>query len=165
MTYLLDANVLMAASRYYYAFDLAPGFWTWIEAQHVAGRMFSVPRVRDEITTGDALSDWAERLPGSFWRTVTARTITSAQSVMTWSADPALPYSQAARDEFRAKADSMLIAEGHASNLVVVTHEVAAPDSQRAVKIPDACRALAVSSALPFDVFRTLGLRLTLDPG
>jgi len=29
--FLLDANAFMEANRLYYAFDLAPGFWTWLE--------------------------------------------------------------------------------------------------------------------------------------
>jgi hypothetical protein len=28
--YLVDANAFMEANRLYYAFDIAPGFWTWL---------------------------------------------------------------------------------------------------------------------------------------
>ena len=37
MTYLLDANVLIEGSRFYYAFNLAPGYWDWLEATHGRG--------------------------------------------------------------------------------------------------------------------------------
>ena len=28
--YLLDSNAFIEANRLYYAFDIAPGFWTWL---------------------------------------------------------------------------------------------------------------------------------------
>lgn len=31
MTYLIDANVLIEAKNRYYAFDIAPGFWKWLD--------------------------------------------------------------------------------------------------------------------------------------
>lgn len=36
--YLLDANAFMEASRLYYGFDLAPGFWEWLGADGLGGR-------------------------------------------------------------------------------------------------------------------------------
>lgn len=30
--YLLDANVFIEAKNRYYGFDLAPGFWDWLDA-------------------------------------------------------------------------------------------------------------------------------------
>ena len=30
--YLLDTNVFIEAKNRYYSFDLAPGFWEWLEA-------------------------------------------------------------------------------------------------------------------------------------
>jgi hypothetical protein len=35
--FLLDSNVLINASRTYYAPDIAPTFWEWLKAQHTAG--------------------------------------------------------------------------------------------------------------------------------
>lgn len=32
--YLIDSNVLIEAKNRYYAFDIAPGFWTWLEQAH-----------------------------------------------------------------------------------------------------------------------------------
>ena len=50
MTYLLDANVLIEGSRFCYAFDLAPGYWDWLEAIHGIGDIASVAAVRDGLT-------------------------------------------------------------------------------------------------------------------
>lgn len=161
MSYLLDSNVLMTAARSYYSFDIAPGFWDWLEAQHHAGNLSSTQGVKDEIAAGsDVLSVWASHLPTAFWRKVRQNTIISASALAVWVSDPARPYTRAARDEFLAVADSMLVAEGHASGMTIVSHEVPDPNSKKRVKIPDACAAFGVPYANPYEVFRRLGLRL-----
>lgn len=164
MRYLLDSNVFMMAARAYYSFDLAPGYWDWLEAQHNAGNVHSTQGVRDEIAAGtDALSAWTLHLPPTFWRQVQQATITSASALARWASDPARPYTRAARDEFLAVADSLLVAEAHASGMTVVTHEVPDPRSRKRVKIPDACSAMDVSCTNPYDMCRHLGLRLVSD--
>ena len=161
MTYLLDSNVLMTAARLHYAFDLAPGFWDWVGAQHRAGNLHSIPKVKDEITAGtDQLAVWAEALPAAFWGPVSPTKITSARLVARWVYDPQHAYSQAAREEFLNVADSMLVAEAHASGLTVVSGENPAPEAVKRVNLPDACRALAVPYENPYEVYRRLGLRL-----
>ena len=35
--YVVDANVLIEAKNRYYAFDLAPGFWKWLERVNEGG--------------------------------------------------------------------------------------------------------------------------------
>lgn len=40
--YLVDANVLIEAKNRYYAFDIAPGFWEWLEGAHAAGEVGSI---------------------------------------------------------------------------------------------------------------------------
>ena len=47
--YALDANVLMAAHRDYYARDICPGFWEFL-AHHIDARRFLIiDKVRGEI--------------------------------------------------------------------------------------------------------------------
>ena len=31
MMFLVDSNVLIEAKNRYYAFDIAPGFWKWLD--------------------------------------------------------------------------------------------------------------------------------------
>ncbi len=40
MRYLLDANVFIEAKNLYYAFDICPGFWTWMDSV-VGGRVWA----------------------------------------------------------------------------------------------------------------------------
>jgi hypothetical protein len=159
--YLLDANVFITAARLYYAFDLVPGFWEWLAAQGDAGNIGSIPRVRAELTgSTDPLSDWAKARPDSFWIAESADTVTSAGRLTSWIMGDGLPYTSAAKDEFLASADYMLIAECHASAQPLVTHEKSSPNSRRKVFIPDVCRAHAVQFEDPWNVLRSLGLRL-----
>ena len=47
MTYLVDANVLIEAKNRYYAFDIAPGFWKWLDQAHAQGTVFSRVKIPD----------------------------------------------------------------------------------------------------------------------
>lgn len=46
--FLLDANVLIEASRTYYSVRIAPTYWAWLADQHLAGNIASVASVRKE---------------------------------------------------------------------------------------------------------------------
>lgn len=68
--YLLDANVLIEAKNRYYAFDIAPGFWVWLDLAHQQSLACSIKAVRDELLDGnDELADWA-RANTSFFRAI-----------------------------------------------------------------------------------------------
>lgn len=159
--FLLDADVMMTASRSYYGFDIAPGFWHWLQDVRLTGQVASIQPVKDEITRGgDQLVAWARQLRPDFWLADDAASVASFATLSEWTDDAARPYTNAARSTFLASADIRLIAMAHAHRHTVVTIEASAPDSRRAVKIPDACRAFNVPVSQPFDTFRSLGLRL-----
>jgi hypothetical protein len=50
MANLLDANVFIQAKNDYYGFDLAPGFWDWLDQENARGTVFSIERVGAELT-------------------------------------------------------------------------------------------------------------------
>jgi hypothetical protein len=52
MPYLLDANTLIQAKNEYYAFDICPGFWEWIDIANASGDVSSIERVADELRKG-----------------------------------------------------------------------------------------------------------------
>lgn len=37
--HLIDANAFMEASRLYYGFDIAPGFWPWLGDPSLVGQV------------------------------------------------------------------------------------------------------------------------------
>jgi hypothetical protein len=159
--HLLDTNAFIEGARFYYAMDLAPAFWNWVERAHRDGTLASVSAVLKEIQSPPELVAWAKGLPPSFWLPDTVESLAAAADVVSWANDEARPYTAAAKAQFAASADLRLIAQAYASNSVVITREVSAPASQRSVKIPDVCAAFSVSFAQPFDAYRRLGLSLS----
>ena len=62
MLYLLDANVLITASRQYYAIERVPEFWDWLRHMGEAGRIKIGREMYEEVNEGnDALAKWARR--------------------------------------------------------------------------------------------------------
>ena len=58
--YWIDANVFIQAKNGPYAFDIAPGFWAFLDSMNEAGRVASSSLVRDELLVGmDELAEWA----------------------------------------------------------------------------------------------------------
>lgn len=159
--YLLDANAFMEASRLYYASDIAPGFWTWLADDGLAGKVGSIEAIKHEITAGSGdLVDWANDLPSSFWLENDQDALRAMTELATWAADPDRQYRQEAVSEFLDSADLQLVAHAMAAGATVVTRERPAPDSKKKIKIPDACEAFDVSWNDPFTTYRELGLRL-----
>jgi hypothetical protein len=159
--YLLDANAFMAANRLYYAFDIAPGFWTWLSAPSLSGRVASIHAVKDEIAAGTGqLVDWARSLPSGFWLTDTGDVLAAMTELSAWAMDPERAYKQSAIDEFLDSADLHLIAHAMAQGATLVTNERPEPESRKKIKIPDVCDAFGVAWANPFSTYRALGMRL-----
>ncbi|HET6505608.1 MAG TPA: DUF4411 family protein [Baekduia sp.] len=151
--YLLDSNVFMQAKNQHYGFDFCPAFWDWLDVANAAGRVASVVKVGDELKAGgDELVGWASARTAFFFEPDDG-VITSARVLSGWAMG-ASQYTGAARNEFLASADYYLVAHAHAQGHVVVTHEIAAPNSQKRIKIPDACNALGVRCINPFAMLR-----------
>ena len=51
--FLIDSNILIEAKNRYYAFDIAPGFWTWLERAYQNNLVCSIEAVRDELLEGN----------------------------------------------------------------------------------------------------------------
>lgn len=159
--YLLDANAFMEANRLYYAFDIAPGFWTWLGDPARADQVASIDAIKDEITAGTGdLVDWARTRPSTFWLADSEDVLAAMTELASWAADPTREFRQDAVDEFLGSADLKLIAHAMASRATVVTREQPAPDSKKKVKIPDVCNVFGVALTDPFSLYRALGMRL-----
>lgn len=161
MTYLVDANVLIEAKNRYYAFDIAPGFWDWLERASQNRLACSIVEVRDELLQGDdALADWARAHPG-FFMPIDQGTQQHFGPLSAWAYSR--NYTQAALAGFASdQADYLLIAYAREHQHVVVTHEQSRPDARRRVLIPDACLAMGVSTVDTFEMLRATGAMLDL---
>lgn len=160
--YLVDANVLIEAKNRYYAFDIAPGFWKWLERAGQSGMVCSIAEVRDELLQGDdALADWA-RTNAGFFRPIDQATQQHFGLLSAWAY--ARNYTQAALAEFASdRADFLLIAYAREHRHAVVTHEQSRPEARRRVLIPDACLAMGVSTVDTFEMLRATGASLILQ--
>jgi len=152
MHYLLDANVFIDAVRkQYFGFDLCPGFWTWVETAGRNGVCSSIAAVRAELLPGDELADWAAEQPDGFFADPDSVTIDGLRRVAEWS--DTSDHTPAAKADFLAKADSVLVATALARELTVVTLETPRPERNR-IKIPVACAALGVQCTTTFAFLR-----------
>lgn len=161
--FLLDANVLIQASRLYYAPDIAPTFWDWLATQHASGNIAAVEMVKTELNDGTHghLTTWIHTLPNSFWLKPGAADVASMKSITQWVMDPTRPYKPAAKSEFLNVADFYLVAQCHSGKHDLVTFELPNPNSKKRVKIPDVCRAFNVPYHDPYAVYRRLGLKFS----
>ncbi|MCD1269891.1 DUF4411 family protein [Microbacterium sp. MEC084] len=163
MTYLLDANVFIDAKNRYYGFDIAPGFWYWLQDAHEEHDIASTTAVRAELfRQEDQLTEWARTLPPSFWLEESAADLQALQRVTAWTMDPSSRFQQNARTDFLAAADYRLVSLALSGQHTIVTHEIKNPDRKNRIKIPDACAELGVDCHEPFDLFRHLKLRLVI---
>lgn len=161
--FLVDANVLIEAKNRYYAFDIAPGFWRWLEKAYSRGAVCSIERIREELLQGkDELSDWARNHRGFFFP-LDDRTTQIFPRLFVWAQSQ--NFTGDALNAFAADAaDFMLVAHASAHSCTVVTHETAGTGSRKRVKIPDACAALDVPCIDTFKMLRDTRTRLELAP-
>lgn len=160
MAYLVDSDVFIQAKNLHYGFDFCPAFWTWIDQQHGDGVVFSVERVKDELTAGgDELSTWAGDRGPEFFLPPDQATLPSLRTVATWANGAG--YEQSAVSIFLQAADYYLVSQAHAHEHVVVTHEVPSPSTKK-LKIPDACIGVGVKCVTPFQMLRSERARFEL---
>lgn len=154
--YLLDANVLIEAKNRYYAFDLVPRFWAWLDQAHERLLVASVEAVRQELAAGeDELADWSRSRPG-FFRSPDALLARSLPVVATWI--DSRGYTQAAVDQFFSGiADLYLVADGLAHDDTVVTLERSDAAVRKRVLIPNVCDGLGVAYCDTFAMLRATG--------
>lgn len=152
MAYFLDANVFIAAKNLHYGLDFCPAFWDWLIAKNAGGEVFSIEKVEDEVLAmDDELSKWAGGRGTDFFKRPDATVLPSLAVVSTWANGQS--YEQAAISTFLQVADYYLIAQAHAGQHTIVTHEVS-KGSLKKIKIPDACLGLGVKCMSPFEMLR-----------
>jgi hypothetical protein len=162
--YLLDANVFIQASRQYYGFETCPGFWESLIKQHEHKRIFSIERIKAEITKGnDILKDWVEaEVPETFFQNNDDQSVSDCyRKIMQWVQKNS-QYYQEAKSEFASVADGWLIAYAKTYRLVIVTHETSEPTRKNKVKIPDVCQEFKVEYIDTFEMLRELGIKFGL---
>ena len=155
----LDADSLIRAKRGPYGFDIAPGFWDFLEERGKEGIIASTIVVYRELQDGgeDDLLEWARKQKDNGFF---IEPDLSVQAVFRKIADyVSNNYPQYNASEFLDDADPWLIAHAKAYGGRVVTFEVAAPNSKDP-KIPDVCNKFEVSTLNLWQLLRELGASL-----
>ena len=149
---MLDANVFISAKNLHYGFDFCPAFWEWLKRENLAGNVYSIQRVGDELMAGnDALAEWARGMGGDFFIPPDAALPPALAEVSSWVMSQ--NYDQSALNTFLQVADYYLVAQAYAGGHTIVTHEQTSGSSRR-IKIPDVCLGLGVRCITPFEMLR-----------
>jgi len=157
LLYLLDANVLIDASRDYYPLERVPEFWEWLENAGENGNVKIPVEVYEEIRDGkDELANWAKQDQIS-----TALLFQEEVDVSLVSYATDRGYASDLTDDEVVKIgrDPFLIAYAlkNKESRCVVTTEVSKPKKQRANRhLPDVCRDLGVACCNTFEFVRAL---------
>lgn len=160
MAYLLDANIFIQAKNLHYGFDFCPAFWDWLIDRNGEGVVFSIEKVSDELHAGaDELAKWAKQRGDGFFLAPDPPMLSALASVSTWATSQR--YEQSAVSIFLQGADYYLVAHALAHDHTVVTHEIPA-NSQRKVKIPNACIGLGIKCMTPYEMLRKERARFVL---
>lgn len=165
MKYLLDANVFIEAKNRYYAFDICPGFWAWMDHIVTDGNVMTIMMVRDELLRGnDELAEWVEARRDADWFNAVDDTPTQTTFQQIVAVVQGGDYSNPAKAQFLAGADPWLVAKAQSIQATIVTHETAQPQSKKRVPLPNICDQFGVPWVNTFDVLRALAVAFTYEP-
>lgn len=161
--YVIDSSVLIEAARRYYAFDIAPTFWSKLVEYARQGVVVSIDRVKDEINRGkDKLADWCNKeFHIAFDQTRDSGVLRAYNDIMQW-AQTVPQYIDAAKSELAAaeNADAWVVAYAKARTCTVVSHEQFDAKIRRRVPIPNICKAFNVEHIDTFEMMRQLKIKL-----
>jgi hypothetical protein len=163
--FLLDANILISPFKSYYAFDLAPRFWPFVEEKIIDGHIIILDKVYDELTNGnDDLSNWLARINPNKTDHRDSSILQAYRQVITHIQVSGF-YTERALQKWSIDnvADPWLIACALAKGYTLVTFETPTGNLSKQSpisnpKIPDVCRALSVPCIDLFSMMRILSV-------
>ncbi len=169
--FLLDANVLISASRLYYASDLVPTFWEILSQKAEEKRFILLDIVRDEIDRGqeqDVLKNWLDKIESKLEicnhveRDIIVKYAEIMQYIQTCGYYNEKGLHEWARNDI---ADPWLIATAAAKGYTVVTFEESAGNLSKKnksgrVKIPDIAKHFGVKVHNLYYMMRQLNIRI-----
>lgn len=158
--YVIDSSSFIDAKNRYYAFDIAPKFWTSLVDRANRSQIESIDRIKGELDKGkDELSDWADsEFKNFFASTNDIAVITQYGKIMDW-VNAQSRYLEAAKAEYAGDPDGWLIAYSCVNKRVLVTQEVSDLSARKKVKIPDVCQPFGITCINTFELIRRLGIR------
>ena len=161
---LLDADVLIAAHRNYYAPDLCPGFWDCLSHFLFSGRLLIIDRVYVEIDHPQELVSWVRHVSaGSPVNTSASDVVQAFTDIMNWVQHNS-QFTPVAKGAFATKADGWLVAYSVVNGTCVVTNERFDPEVRKDVKLPNVCRQFGVDYQDTYAMLRDIGAQFNWEP-
>ena len=167
MQYLLDTNTFIQAKNSYYAFDIAPSFWTQLLEKLKQGQLAVIDAVSDEIKQGnDELKEWfGEQITAQADQIKILKAKEDATVLATYrEIAQRVTMNQVYKDTEKARffrgADPWLIASAKSWGAVVVTWETLSGVGTTKVKIPDICQQTGVTFVDLYTAMRVMQIVL-----
>lgn len=167
MQYLLDTNTFIQAKNSYYAFDIAPSFWTQLLEKLKQGQLAVIDAVSDEIKQGnDELKEWfGEQITAQADQIKILKAKEDATVLATYrEIAQRVTMNQVYKDTEKARffrgADPWLIASAKSWGAVVVTCETLSGVGTTKVKIPDICQQTGVTFVDLYTAMRVMQIVL-----
>ena len=167
--FLIDANTLMTASRFFYAYDLAPSFWETFEEEIKAGNIVLLDMVKAEIDKGqDELKEWVSEREDDFQvcNHIDSEIIPKYAEVMQYIQECGF-YNERGLNEWDRNevADPWLIAAAAVKDYKLITFEQSAgslnvKNKSGRVKIPDVAKHFDVEVYNLFQMMRQLKIKI-----
>jgi len=160
--FLLDSDAFITAHRQHYRFSFCPAYWRILLDAHENKRLASIEPVRREVLQGkDQLAEWIKtRPPKSFFKGVSDAAVTKAYAKLSAWVNRRAEYTAEAKAKFAISADGWLVAYASTNAFVVCTYEVARPESQTSVKLPDVAKWAGIACITPYEMLDELGVRM-----
>lgn len=167
--FLIDANTLMTASRFFYAYDLVPSFWETFEDEIKLGNIVLLDMVKAEIDKGqDELKQWVSERQDDFkvCNHVDPEIILKYAEIMQYIQECGFYNEKGLNDWARNEvADSWLIAAAAAKGYKLITFEQPAgslniKNKSGRVKIPDVAKKFNVEVHTLYDMMRQLKIKI-----
>ena len=156
----LDADTIIQASNWYYAFDIAPTFWEFIEEQARLGVISCPQEVFREVgrNGNEYVQKWikAQRSTSLFCRQ--DKSVQGQYAKVVQRVYQNQQYTSENKDIFFFGADPWLVAHAWTYGGKVISRERRQPDAKKP-KVPDVCAQFGVEISTPWAMLRSLGFR------
>ena len=157
----IDSDSLIESKKGPYAFDIAPGFWKFLEqkiSEEAIASSVTVYNEFEDYEAEDDLLQWAKQQKDAGFFVDADPLVQTAFRQIADYVNNTYPQHQAS--EFLNGADPWIIAHAKAYGGRVVTFEKGAPNSKKP-KIPDICQQFGMEDCLNlYEMARELGMSL-----
>jgi hypothetical protein len=163
--YLLDANILITAARYFYNFDFGNNFWDFLVQKAEDNIIKGIDKIYDEIMRGnDRLKEWAKTdFFEHFLDTTEAVVWNNYLELMKWVGKQKGKYTQNAINIFTKEnnADPWLIAYAmkNKRKFIIVTFERKVDNIKRKIPIPNVCEEFSIEYCNLYQMLKNLKFR------